>query len=202
MCIDTWTCTFDLCTNIYCMNKLWSSIYTKMFGNTICNVYTWNIQRTMTLALYILVCTWAIQGIYLPVDGSSIFILFHTLMKQNLSLLKVFPLGMPNILAWTAYIQCCTMPVYRNQPFCTCKIHTGLYSLRMALACGQLSCGISSKHIHTRMSAPVHGFTMYSDVCTWKRQNATGKLITCKSHSEGVQTCMNPAYTERLIPVH
>ncbi len=75
-------------------------------------IYTWNIQRTMTLVLYVLVCTWAIQGIYLPVHGSSIFILFHTLKKQNLSLLKVFPWGMPYVLAWTACIQCCTMLVY------------------------------------------------------------------------------------------
>ncbi len=36
-------------------------------------------------------------------------------------------------------MKCCTMLVYRNQPFCICRVRTGLYSLRMALAGGQLS---------------------------------------------------------------
>jgi hypothetical protein len=50
-----------------------------------------------------------------------------------------------------------TMLVYRNQHFCTNQFHTRIYTLRMALAGGQLSWGISAR---TCLAASV-------SVCQW-----------------------------------
>ncbi len=52
-----------------------------------------------------------------------------------------------------------TMLVYRNQHFCTCRVHTRIYSLRMAVAGGQLSCSIFT---FSCTDIAVHGLTMYS----------------------------------------
>jgi hypothetical protein len=47
-----------------------------------------------------------------------------------------------------------TMLVYRNQQFGAYTVQTGMYSLRMAVVGGQLSCSIFA---FSRMSAAVHG---------------------------------------------
>ncbi len=52
-----------------------------------------------------------------------------------------------------------TMLVYRNQHFCTCRVHTRIYSPRMAVAGGQLSCSIFT---FSCTDIAVHGLTMYS----------------------------------------
>jgi hypothetical protein len=52
-----------------------------------------------------------------------------------------------------------TMLVYRNQQFGAYTVQKGMYSLRMAVAGGQLSCSIFA---FSRTSAAVHGLTMYS----------------------------------------
>jgi hypothetical protein len=46
-----------------------------------------------------------------------------------------------------------------------------------------LDAAFLQKRAWQRLSASVIGCTMLSDVLTRKRQNATGKLTTCQSHS-------------------
>ncbi len=190
-----WTRSKQVCTR-KCMEKQYVS------------VYTWYTPRSMTFILYILVCTWSVHGIHLSVYSSSLFILFHILNMQNHSL-KVQNLSLASTHAVrTRLNHVHTMLVYRNQLFCTYPVHTGIYTLRMALAGGQLSCGISAKSCLAASGSVCHclnhadpspetdylfywwffnklawWWTMLSDVLTRKRQNATGKLTTCQSHS-------------------
>ncbi len=47
----------------------------------------------------------------------------------------------------------------------------------------------------------VHQYTVQSNVCTQKSENATGKLPTCPDPSKGVYTCLNAVHTESYIGV-
>ena len=62
-------------------------------------------------------------------------------------------------LACTAFMALHTMLVYRNQHFCTCRVHTRIYTIRMSVAGGQLSCSILA---FSCTDIAVHGLTMYS----------------------------------------
>ena len=127
-----WTHSKQVCTR-KCMEKQYV------------RVYTWYIPRTMTFVLYILVCTWSVHGINLSVYGSSLFMQFHTLKMQihSLNLLNLSVASMYAIRTRMNWVH--TMLVYRNQLFCTYLVHARVYTLRMALAGGQLSWGISAK---------------------------------------------------------
>ncbi len=83
----------------------------------------------------------------------------------------------------------------QESAFCTCRVHTGLYPLRMALAGGQLSYGISSKtrtyafvtncqrlymvspctvtSVHEKGKMPQNCLNMYIHVCIMFRHVCT-----------------------------
>jgi hypothetical protein len=73
--------------------------------------------------------------------------------------LSYIPLIFHCKLACTTFMVLHTMLVYWNQHFCTCRVHTRIYSLRMAVAGGQLSCSIFT---FSCTDIAVHGLTMYS----------------------------------------
>ena len=50
-------------------------------------------------------------------------------------------------------------------------------------------------------AGPAPRYTVQSNVCKQKRENATGKLPTCPDHSKGVYTCLNTVHTESHISV-
>ncbi len=159
-----WTRSKQVCTR-KCMEKQYV------------RVYTWYTPRTTTFVLYILVCTCAVHGINLSlsVHGSSLLIQFHTLKMQTHSL-NVLNLSVASTYAICTHMnRVHTMLVYRKQLFCTYLVHSRIYTLRMALAGGQHSWGISAKRAWQRLSASVIGCTMLSDV--WTRKGNINMVI-------------------------
>jgi hypothetical protein len=104
-----------------------------MLKQDVC-VYTWYIPRTTTFVLYILVCTYAVQDANLSAHGSSLYLEHAKPFSAQSTSLRHAVHTRLNILH--------TMLVYRNQPFCTCRVHSWMYSLRMALVGGQLSSSV------------------------------------------------------------
>jgi hypothetical protein len=77
---------------------------------------------------------------------------------QYLTTTKVFFTMNSPVPACTTFMKRCTMLVYRNWRFCICSVHTRIYTLRMPVAGGQLSCGILP---FSCTDITVHGLSMY-----------------------------------------
>ncbi len=87
------------------------------------------------------------------------------------------------------------MPLNTNLTFCMYCVHTEfrqVYTpLEWPVQVGSFFCGFSSKTRLKRVcQCFVHRYTVQSNVCTQKSENATGKLPTCPDHSKGVYTCL------------
>ncbi len=129
-------------------------MYTKMYEKTICTsiymVYTKNYYFSFVHSCLYLSCTWYVLCQFLLKKLHTLKMQIHSLNVLNLSLASMYSIR-------TRMNRVHTMLVNRNQHFCTYQVHTRIYTLRMALAGGQLSWGISAK---TCLAA-------FVSVCRW-----------------------------------
>ncbi len=129
-------------------------MHTKMYEKTICTciymVYTKNYYFCFVHTCFYICCTR-----YKPVC-TLLFLVQPFSYLEHAKPFSAQSISLRHTVC-TRLNRLHAMLVYRNQPFCTCRVHTGMYFLRMALAGDQLSSSISSK---TRLYA-------YVSVCTW-----------------------------------